>query len=124
MYPDKMLYFQGFARFHRVCRKLPNFRKSLENAGQNSFFRFVDGSSQIVVRLQHAYGDKYFQRILIAYVGNRQQSKGLLPILLKILNFRRHLLCDSLVDVKLCRDLIIVAGVGGVAGDCTLGDHI
>ena len=34
---DKILYFQGFAGFHRVCRKLPNFPESIENTGQNVF---------------------------------------------------------------------------------------
>ena len=43
---DKILYFQGFAGFHRVCRKLPNFPESIENTGQNVFFDFVGGSSQ------------------------------------------------------------------------------
>mgnify|MGYP005521869935 CR=1 FL=1 len=56
-YPDKMLYFQGFAGFRRVCRKFLNFPESIESAGQNGFFGFVDGSSQIVVRLQRAYPD-------------------------------------------------------------------
>ena len=48
--PDNMLYFQGFAGFHRICSKLPNFRKSLENTGQNGFLGFVGDSSQTVVK--------------------------------------------------------------------------
>ena len=36
-YPDKMLRFQGLAGFYRVCSKLPNFLKCLENTGQNVF---------------------------------------------------------------------------------------
>ena len=45
-----MLHFQGFAGFSRVCRKFLNFRKSIENTGQNGFLGFADNSSQIVVR--------------------------------------------------------------------------
>ena len=50
VHPDKMLCFQGFAGFRRICSKLPNFRKSIESTGQNSFFGIAGSSSQIVVR--------------------------------------------------------------------------
>ena len=49
VHPDKMLRFQGFVGFRRVCRKFLNFRKSLENTETNVFFGFAGDSSQTVV---------------------------------------------------------------------------
>lgn len=61
---DKMPCFQGFAGFHRVCRKNLNFPESLENTGQNSFFRFADGSSQTVVKSLPLERDRHDQTSL------------------------------------------------------------
>lgn len=40
--------------------------------------------------------------------------------------FVRYAECGkrSLIDVQISRDLIIVAGMGGVAGNAALGDHV
>ena len=65
---DKMPCFQGFAGFHRVCRKNLNFPESLENTGQNSFFRFADGSSQTVVKPLPLKRDRHDQTSLVVKI--------------------------------------------------------
>ena len=53
-------------------------------------------------------------------------AKWALPGVVGVLCFVRYAECGkrSLIDVQISRDLIIVAGMGGVAGNAALGDHV